>query len=60
MDALKIEEQARALLEKHGDGAEEYVTHHLEAAEAAGLEGAVRDWKGVQDALAHLRGTLPT
>lgn len=59
MDALKLENQARAVLEQHGDGAEDYVKHHLEAAEAAGLDSAARDWRGVRDALAHLRGELP-
>ncbi len=59
MDALKIEDRARALLDQHGDGAEAFVRQHLDAAEEVGLEGAVRDWKGVMDALTHLRGGLP-
>lgn len=60
MDALQIEDRARALLDRHGDGAEGYVRQHLDAAEEVGLEGAVRDWKGVMDALAHLRGNFPS
>lgn len=59
MDALKIEDRARAVLSQRGDRAEAYVKQHLDAAEEVGLEGAVRDWKGVMDALAHLRGSLP-
>lgn len=53
MDTLKIEDQARMLVEKHGSGAEAYVQQHLEAARAVGLAGAVRDWEGVLEALRH-------
>lgn len=56
MDALKITDQARSILERHEDGAETYVQHHLDAAEDVGLEGAARDWRAVLEALHHLRG----
>jgi hypothetical protein len=56
MDALKITDQARALSEAHGTEAEAYVRHHLDAAEAVGLEGAVRDWQAVLAAMHRLRG----
>lgn len=56
MDALKIADQARALLQQKGDEAESYVGHHLEAARAVGLDGAERDWAAMLEALQHLRG----
>lgn len=59
MDALKITEQARKLLEAHGNETEGYIQHHLDAAKAVGLEGALRDWQGMLDAVHELRGDVP-
>lgn len=53
MDTLKVEDQARALIEKHGAGVEAYVEQHLEAARSVGLQGAVRDWEAVKEAVRH-------
>ena len=56
MDVLKITDKARALLTEKGDDAQDYAQHHLDAAREVGLEGAVRDWQALLEALSHLRG----
>lgn len=56
MDAIKITEYARALLDSHGGKAEAEVARKMRECMEAGKTGEAEDWQAIRQAIHEMRG----